>query len=630
MKWLLAAVAALVILRPSIEEWIAPAIVITPAAPLPGTESVVPLSVPGPPGGIRTGAIESLPPVIDAAARTLMAEQHAPGTAVTIVHGGKVIALRAYGTARVDTNTPVDAGRTLFRIGSVTKPLTAAAVLQLVDDGRLDLFRDVRHYLPGLSLRYAVTAHQLLTHTAGLDVTFAGNFTREPEELEPLAGYLRRSVHAASQPGRYYSYSGANFAMAGWLLEQLTAQPYADAMRTRLFEPLRMTATTARQPPEEALLALRAHGYAWDGAHFRALPFRYIKHSPGGAVSTTAADMGRFMLAILGDGSLDGVRVLSPESRARLLRPQFRDHPSMPGVTYGFHEWRTRGRVLLHHDGTLDDQVGVILLDPDNAFGMFVASNSVPGIGNHLLGPVLTHLYGPPASPAAPQPLIATGHAAQVAGVYLDLQRTRHDLSSVRALMPMLQARVAADGDAVAWAGRRWDEVAPFVFQAAGSDDRIVFRAAPPAIMQTWNTTYERIGWTQQTPAQLGLAAVCVLVFFACAARILRTWRRWTEGHGVRACGLFVALANLFFVIWLGASLRRLGDTVPLPALDVAFLSMALAAAAVAMLLPTFSVTAWRGGWWTRAERMAFTVLAVSAVAFAAWLNAWNLLGFRY
>ena len=625
-----ATAAALVILGPTLDGWLADAVVVTPRTPLEGTQTLVPPSAGEPSAGIRPGAIETLPALVDASARRLMQEQHAPGTAVVIVHDGKVIAQRAYGMARVETGTPVDTARTLFRVGSVTKPLTAAAVLQLVDDGRLDLFRDVRDYLPRLELRYGVTAHQLLTHTGGLDVKFAGNFTRSPEALEPLPDYLRRSLRTAVQPGLFYSYSSSHYAVAGWLLEQLSGLPYDDAMAARLFTPLGMTATTTRQPPDDALLDGRAAGYTWDGAQYQRLPFRYTNTGPAGALSTTAADMGRFMRAMLGDGSLDGVRVLSPASRAKFLRPQFRDHPHLPGVTYGFHEWHTHGRTLLHHDGTLDDHVGVLLLDPDAGFGLFAASNSNPGIANHLLAPVLDHLYGPETPPSLPAPLRGTGHAKEVAGVYLDSNRTRHDLSSVRALMPMLQARIVADGDAVSFAGRRWVEVEPFVFQASGSGDPIVFRGPGARVLQTWNSTYQRLEWWEQSPIQLGVAASCLLAFLGYAVASVRSWRRSRDGRAARACALFVAMANVAFVAWLVVSLRRLGATTPLPLLDVLFLSLGLAAAMVAALLPGFAVAAWRDGWWTRGARAAFTVLSVSAVVFAAWLNAWNLLGFRY
>ena len=481
--------------------------------------------------------------------------------------------LRAFGVAHVESGTPVDAARTLFRVGSVTKPLTAAAVLGLVDDGRLDLFRDVRDYLPELTLPHRVTAHQLLTHTAGFDEKFAGNFTRAPEDLEPLPDYLRRSARLADASGALLQLLQRELRRGG-LAAGAIERPAV--RRGDGGAPVRAVAhddTTARQPPDAALVTQVARGYAWDGAAYRPLPFRYTTR-PRRRGEHHGGRHGALHARVLGDGSLDGVRVLSPESRAAFLRPQFRDHPRLPGVTYGFHEWRTHGRVLLHHDGTLDDHVGVMLLDPDNGFGMFAASNSNPGIGNYLLEPVLTHLYGPRPAAPAPVALRGSGHAAQVAGVYLDLHRTRHDLSRVRALMPMLQARVSADGDAVMWAGRRWVEVAPFVFAAPGTAEPLVFRetAGTVTAMQTWNTTYERLGWMAQTPAQAGFLAVCLLVFLIAAAQSARTWRRWREGRAARACALAVALAYLAFALWLGGSLRRLGETAPLPAFDVAFL----------------------------------------------------------
>jgi len=322
---------------------------------------------------------------------------------------------------------------------------------------------------------------------------------------------------------------------------------------------------------------------------------------------------------------------MRPAPRA-LLRPQFRDHPSLPGVTYGFHEWRTHRRVLLHQDGTLDDQVGVILLDPGNAFGLFVASNSNPGIGNQLLEPVLAHLYGPEPAVPAPAAIRSSGHAEEVAGVYVDLDRTRHDLSSGRAIMPMLQSRVVAAGDTIWWAGRQWTEVAPYVFQAPDSAEPLVFRDSAGAmpVMQTWNTTYERVGWTRQAPVHAVFAAACMLVFVASAVRHLVTRRRWRQGRAAQWLGLAVALANVAFAVWFTVSLRELGSSTPLPALDVAFLTLGVAAAAGAALLPGFAFSAWREGWWTRGSRAAFTLLAVSAVAFAAWLDYWKLLGFRY
>jgi len=148
--------------------------------------------------------------------------------------------------------------------------------------------------------------------------------------------------------------------------------------------------------------------------------------------------------------------------------------------------------------------------------------------------------------------------------------------------------------------------------------------------MQTWNTTYERIGWTRQTPVHLLFVAVCGLVFLTGTVGMVRTWRRWCEGRVARAFAVFVAVANLAFLVWLGGSLRTLGENTPLPARDIALLMLGVAAAAVALMLPGFAAIAWRERWWTSRARAAFTLITVSAVAFAAWLDYWKLLGFRY
>ena len=296
--------------------------------------------------------------------------------------------------------------------------------------------------------------------------------------------------------------------------------------------------------------------------------------------------MSRFMLALLGDGSLDGVRVLSPSSRAALLQPQFRDHPRLPGVTYGFHQWATHGRMLLHHDGTLGDQVAVMLLDPANASACSWPRTPIPGIGNHLLEPVLTHLYGPAPAPAPPSPMPGAADAGGVAGVYLDTYRTRHDLSRVRALMPMLQSRVTADGPGddrrgAAAAGSRWRRSCfrrpngdPLVFRHV--DGRADWRDADRG-----TRTYERIGWTRADRGATGLVVACLLVF-AVVRRAPRCGRGGAGARGARRARARCRSRSRYvvFTVWLVASLRTLGDTTPLPLATVALLALGVAAAA--------------------------------------------------
>jgi len=167
------------------------------------------------------------------------------------------------------------------------------------------------------------TTHQLLTHTAGLVERFAGAYTDSTQHLQPLSDHLRRyTPEQAIRPGSAESYANYGYAHTGLLVERLSGLAYEDYMAERVFRPLRMTATTARQPPQANLTNDLVRGYRWvDGRH-EPLAYGFTQAAPSGGMSATAADMGRFMLALLQEGSVDGERVLSPESVKMMLAPQ--------------------------------------------------------------------------------------------------------------------------------------------------------------------------------------------------------------------------------------------------------------------------------------------------------------------
>jgi len=589
---------------------------------------------------VSAAAIESLPGFMDATVARLMKQGHVPGTAVAIVHDGRVVFLKGYGQARLDSGDRVDASRTLFRVGSVSKSVTAVAVMQLVDAGKLDLHRDIRTYLPDVPLRYGATAHQLLTHTAGLDERFVGAYTNSPEHLVPLAPHIRLALpRQVRRPGTAYSYANYHFALLGLLVERLSGSTFEQYVADRVFAPIGMRYSTARQPPEPALADNLAASYRWENGRQEAVPYRYTFAGPSGGISTTAADMGRFILALLGDGSADGGRILSPAARALLLAEQFTPDARIPGTAYGFHHWLTHGLRLLHKDGTLGDQIGVLVLAPDERLGVFVASNAVPGVANQVLDPLLTHLVGP-SSPVPPPTALpdAPRRAPRFAGAYRDYHHTRNDMTRLVALMPVIQSRVAAASDgSLNWRGRRWVEVAPSVFRRADSLDHIVFREDEQgnvAELHAWGATYERIGWLEQPPLHLAFLASCLVAFLAYPlSRGIRALRRRspaTEGRAGIRCAVFVALANCAFLAGLLMRLRDPGATVPLSLPVVLWLSLPLVSLAGTVFVVAVAAAAWRSRWWTRAERLGFTTVAALAAAFPAFLHYWKLLGYRY
>jgi CubicO group peptidase (beta-lactamase class C family) len=593
-----------------------------------------------PPDRIAADRIATLPALIDATVPKLLEQQHIAGTAVAVVHDGRVLMTRGYGRARLTPDVPVDPDRTLFRVGSVTKVFTGAAALQLVDAGKLDLQKDIRTYLPDVPLRYGTTTHQLLTHTAGFDERFAGAYT-DAGHVVPLAEHLRLSPpQQVIRPGRAYSYSNYNYAVAGLVIEARSGLTFERYLDERVFGPLKMTASTAHQPSQSRLAANLSRGYRWTGDRHQPLEYRYTYASPSGAIATSAADMGRFMIALLNDGVLDGTRVLSPASAKALLAAQFTPDPRIPATTYGFSHLMWHGRRLVIRGGTLGDQAGMLILMPEDRLGIFVASNSLPGLGDFLYAPMMTHLFGaadPPLPALAPRPG-AHERAARLAGTYRDYHHTRNDMSRVRALMPFIQGRLTVDGDgALRWRGARWLEVEPSVFRREDALEYIVFRngeRADATELHGANGTYERIGWLEQSAFHAVLLVACVVAFVAYAGfRLVRLLRRRPSTPDGRMAGrlaAFVATTNLLFLFALAPTLRDLGAVTPLPWPQLLILSLPLVSLVATALLPGFAARAWIAGWWTRRERLGYSAVAALSVAFMTFLNYWKLLGMRY
>ena len=310
--------------------------------------------------------------------------------------------------------------------------------------------------------------------------------------------------------------------------------------------------------------------------------------------------------------------------------------------------WVAHGQHLLHKDGTLGDQIGVLLLAPADRFGIFIASNAEPAVslGNQLLEPLLTYLVGPEAATPPPAPLPdAVQRAPRFAGSYRSYSRTRGEMSQVRALMPILQSRVIAESDgAIRWQGRQWREVEPLVFRSVDSSHYIVFREndrGDVVELHAWGAAYERVDWREQTLFQAGILAASVIAFLAYPlSRAIRVRRRRpaqrdpsdrpAPGGRARGCALFVALTNLAFVAGLVASLRDLGAITPLPLPMILLLSLPLASFAATAILPALAARAWREHWWTRGERLGYSTFVVFAVTFMTFLNYWKLLGIRY
>lgn len=275
-------------------------------------------------------------------------EYHIPGATVAVVKDGELFFAKGYGYADLEQNRPVVADQTLFRIGSTSKLFTWTAVMRLAEQGKLDLNADVNTYLKDFkipaTLRRAqggaylqpITMLHLMSHTAGFEDNILGMMAPNAEAMIPLHDYLARYMPARVRPpGRLTAYSNYGAAVAGYIVEVISGMPIEQYVEDNIYKPLQMSRSTFRQPVPPDLASALAVAYGYDGS-FYALPFEYINASPEGAMSTTATDIAKFMIAHLQDGRYSEARILQSTTAQRMHQRLFANDPRLSGITSGF------------------------------------------------------------------------------------------------------------------------------------------------------------------------------------------------------------------------------------------------------------------------------------------------------
>jgi CubicO group peptidase (beta-lactamase class C family) len=369
---------------------------------------------------------------------------------------------KGYGVANVATRQRVSPDSTLWRIGSISKVMTAVGVVQLADRGRIRLSADVNQYLHRLRVPVAygepVTPWHLLTHTAGLD-ELPGRSAPSREAVLPLHVFLRERLVRVRRPGRVVAYSSFGPALAGALIEDVSNLPYETYLERNVWRPLGMLRTNVT--PKDGM----PRGYDVQGDSVVEAPWEWSHTAPAGMVNSTAADMGRFMNMMLGHHP-DGSRVLSDSARASMLTRQITTHPRVPGMGLGFQEDRINGRTIFEHGGDIAGYASLMVLLPDEATGFFVATHRE---GAQLRNTLKQHLLDrffprqPGAGAAAAPPAIASD-LSKFAGEY------RWNIFCRTCANPWLPGaiRVTVNQDStLGFLDQKWVPIEPLLFQSA-------------------------------------------------------------------------------------------------------------------------------------------------------------------
>jgi len=411
------------------------------------------------------------------------------GATFAVVRNGQVIFTQGYGYADLKTRTPVIPDQTLFRAGSVSKLFTWTAVMQLVEERKIDLDADVNTYLDfKIPEKFGkpITMRNIMTHTAGFEETVSELFLQKADQQFPIGEYLRKHMpQRIFPPGKVVAYSNYSATLAGYVVQRLSGEEFDNYVADHIFKPLGMNHSTFKQPPPPELLKLVATGYM-QASNPTPVPYEIVEAAPAGSLATTAADMARFMMAQMNGGEYDGARILKPETVKEMHSRNYTLAPGLNGFDLGFYDENRNGHRIIGHAGDTEAFHSDLHLILDANTGFFMSFNSVGKNGEAeavrtAIFRAFLDRYFPFTPPAEKTVADPSADNARVAGYYLASRRKE---SALRLFWQLTQTEVAIQPDKTITVGdfkdfsgapKKWREVGPLDYREVGGQTHLKF-----------------------------------------------------------------------------------------------------------------------------------------------------------
>lgn len=584
------------------------------------------------------------------------------GAVIAVVKDGKVIFEKGYGYSDVEKKTLVSPQDTLFRPGSISKLFTWTAVMQQVEQGKLDLDRDVNEYLDfkiPQTFGKPTTLRNIMTHRSGLEETIKDLFVSSEKDLTPMARYLPSHLPAQIfPPGTIPAYSNYATTVAAYIVQRISGEPFDDYVDNHFFKPLNMTRATFRQPLPESLKPFMSNGYALGSG--KPKPFEYVEVAPAGSLSASAESMSHWMIMHLQNGRYGDVQILKPETAVQMHARQEGWPAGMNAMALGFYEQNMNGHRVIAHGGDTEAFHSNLLLILDANTGLFVSYNSAgrPDHGDNRGNLFVKFMdrYFPGAPANEPTLSTAAADAKSVAGPY---KISRRFETNILAMTTMLgEAKFVADpkDNTIYLDGflkeengqpRHFREIGPMQFRSVDGPEKVAFvkdangrRIAyidyPFMVFQEVDSALDRQMFNY-VAIGFGLAMVVLTILMWPVAAILRKhygkpltlddsarkWRRLVK----LVC--FIDIAYLIGLVLVLNALQKLqlgssGD------LKIHFLQvlgvLGGVGALIAIVAAIKSLTDSQQWVWYKIWN---ALLAVGCVAFIWFLVHWHLLNFN-
>ncbi len=582
------------------------------------------------------------------------------GATVLVVKDGKELLKKGYGYSDVTKKSPVDPDTTMFRLASISKLFTWVSVMQLAEQGKLDIDADVNNYLD-FQIKPAfgkpITLRNLMTHTGGFEEVVHDIIYVDPKKTTSLRDFMiGNQPHRMYPPGEIPAYSNYGVGLGGYIVQRVSLEPFEQYVSEHIFQPLGMKHSSFNEPMTAELAPYVSDGYRAT-TEKPAIGFEIFNPAPAGGVSSAAGDMEKFALALLNGGELDGRRILKTETRDAMWTRQFGTSDSLPSICMGFYQtWRNNLR-FIGHDGDLVAFHSMFLIEPSQNLVIFVSYNSAGSAARNRAE--LLNGFADRYFPAYTPPAFQSIPAEQLKDIAGNYQSTRRADSTKLAIgNPAGQAVAKVDKDGVLTLDvakdlrghtRKWKPIGKDLWQADDDQARIfAIRDSSGKIARLAvnfaGVQLQRVPWyDHKSFVGILVASSLIILLFVVLASLIRSFRRlflgkrpqWKPEPGTLLISIgprLAAFAWIIVLVWLLALAATLQNAdVPAFSTIQRYFWLITWFSGLAIFFSIFAVVAgvriWQRADVRAISRVKFSLVA-TACLFLTWCSIhWNLIG---
>ncbi|WP_440832294.1 serine hydrolase domain-containing protein [Paenibacillus sp. 22594] len=577
-----------------------------------------------------------------------------PGAVISIVKDGKIILAKGYGSSNLAQAAPVDPTTSMFRIASTTKLFTWTAVMQLVEQGKINLDTDINTYLKSVKIPATypepITMRHLMTHTAGFEEGGVGyQITIDPAKLPgSISETLNKHMLARVRPpGVMSSYSNYGATLAGMIVEDVSGVPYNDYIQKYIFDPLDMKYSTVVEPLPESFMPYNVVGYKNEnGSFIPGTPTFEGGFRPAGSGTVSAIDMAHFMIAHLQNGKYGDQEILKPATAELMHSTVFQFDKRLPGVDLGFAEKRINGITLITHGGSDPMFNTELYLAPAKQVGIFLSYNG--GQGDESAAGLVEAFFNRyyPDSVAEPTKFSATAESVQkYAGSYQFTRRNISDIDKFFNFFVQLNVTIVDNKLSLGSGSEQqlYREIGPNLFQHEGGTEQIGFRTNGAG-----KVTHMLLGMAPDMPLErtplldqnkfwlivLGVSglifvtALLGLIFSRRKIKAMTPPEKWAIRLSAGTAGwALLSVVIIFMVIMSMDTMQKFTGISPWLSLS---LVMPVLFVGLTVSLLVSAILVWKNKYWSAFKRVHYTLVTLSAVAITLFFYYWNLLGWQF